>query len=232
MDIKKYITKLQSLTDKQKKIILWAIVGVLAIIMGYFWIRSAGERLNKISENLGQINLPQIEAPQINTPNITDQTADWKTYTNTEYSFEIKYPDDFKKEYIIGPIKTDFGENFFFLENSKGYHLEPSFLYQFKNLVQDQDYITYRKSEILVDGIKSYKQQGLSCHLTCRYENTAFIPYKNGAIVILIEKRGTSESENKLLFADENGDIAENPQITKEEDALFEQMISTFKFTK
>jgi len=26
----------------------------------------------------------------------TDQTADWKTYTNTQYGFEIKYPSDWK----------------------------------------------------------------------------------------------------------------------------------------
>lgn len=61
MDIKKYITKLQNLPDNKKKIILWVIVGVLIVIMGFFWIRSAGERLNKMSESIGQINLPKIE---------------------------------------------------------------------------------------------------------------------------------------------------------------------------
>lgn len=59
--IYQFLNKLQNLPDNKKKIILWVIVGVLAAIMGYFWIKSAGERLNKMGESIGQINLPQLE---------------------------------------------------------------------------------------------------------------------------------------------------------------------------
>ena len=62
--ISQFLNKLQNLPDNKKKIILWVIVGFLVVIMGYFWIRSAGERLNKMSESIGQINLPKIETPK------------------------------------------------------------------------------------------------------------------------------------------------------------------------
>jgi len=66
MDIKQikekskiYLTKLQNLEEKKKKIIMWVIVGILGLIMGYFWVKSVMYKL----ENLGSIefNMPQIE---------------------------------------------------------------------------------------------------------------------------------------------------------------------------
>jgi len=66
MDIKQikekskiYLTKLQNLEEKQKKIIMWVIVVILGLIMGYFWVKSVMYKL----ENLGSIefNMPQIE---------------------------------------------------------------------------------------------------------------------------------------------------------------------------
>lgn len=58
LKIKGYIDKLRVLPEKQKKIILWATVVVLGLIMGYFWFKSVIYRLN----NLEQINL-NIELP-------------------------------------------------------------------------------------------------------------------------------------------------------------------------
>lgn len=97
MSIREFLTKLQNLPDQQKKIILWSVVAVLAIAMGAFWIRGAMNSLDKIGQSVGQIKLPEIQTSEI--PNIqtsTDQTAGWKTYTNDEYGFEIKYPTDYK----------------------------------------------------------------------------------------------------------------------------------------
>mgnify|MGYP001591091465 FL=1 len=49
---KNFIAKLQNLPENKKKIILWTIVVILGLIMGYFWIKSAMNNLQKLSENV------------------------------------------------------------------------------------------------------------------------------------------------------------------------------------
>ncbi len=63
MDIHSYIEKLRALPDKQKKIVLWTIVVILVLIMGYFWIKSTVDKLNKLGESMGQVKLPEIQTP-------------------------------------------------------------------------------------------------------------------------------------------------------------------------
>lgn len=101
MNFKDFLAKLQNLPDNQKKIILWAIVGVLALTMGIFWIRGALNSINKIGESVSQIKLPEVQTPDEEAPSfeaLTDPTADWKTYKNTDYGFEIKYPNGWSVE--------------------------------------------------------------------------------------------------------------------------------------
>lgn len=47
--IKNYLEKLQSLPEEKKKIILWAIVIVIGLIMAIFWFKMTKERLEKIN---------------------------------------------------------------------------------------------------------------------------------------------------------------------------------------
>jgi len=54
-------------------------------VVGYF----LGSNKNKTAK----VSAPQITSTPTPTP---DPTANWKTYTNTDYNFSIKYPDTFK----------------------------------------------------------------------------------------------------------------------------------------
>jgi len=57
----------QAWPEKKKKIVLWTIVAVLGIAMGFFWIRGAAKNISKIGEGLGEIDIPQF-----NTANMPD----------------------------------------------------------------------------------------------------------------------------------------------------------------
>jgi len=66
MDFKKikektkgFVDKLRSLEDKQKKTILWTIVGILGVIMAFFWIKGVMYKIEHLDSV--KFNIPQIE---------------------------------------------------------------------------------------------------------------------------------------------------------------------------
>jgi cytoskeletal protein RodZ len=52
------IEKLRGLDEKQKKVILWATVGIFGLIMGFFWVKGAMYDLEHL-----EVNFPQLETP-------------------------------------------------------------------------------------------------------------------------------------------------------------------------
>ena len=77
MNFRPHIEKLQALPESKKKIILWSVVAVLAVIMGFFWVRGAINNFSKIGESIGEIKMPQIntsDMPSLNLQGIEDQT--------------------------------------------------------------------------------------------------------------------------------------------------------------
>ena len=60
LDFKKFIIKLQGLSDNKKKIILWIIVAILALGMGFLWFKISIGRLAKIEESMKKIDIPSI----------------------------------------------------------------------------------------------------------------------------------------------------------------------------
>jgi len=76
LKIKNYIEWLRALPESKKKIILWAVVGVLAVVMGFFWVRGAINSFSKIGEGIGEIKMPQIntsDMPSLNLQGIENQ---------------------------------------------------------------------------------------------------------------------------------------------------------------
>ena len=99
---------LRELSEPKKKVVIFAVVIVVGLVLSFFWVKSAAESIAKFPA----VNLPSIEIPDLGlensqTPMTNDQlnpepenskTADWTTYGNAEYGFEIKYPKDWQQK--------------------------------------------------------------------------------------------------------------------------------------
>lgn len=55
-----FIIKLQNLPEQKKKIVLWTIVSVLAVIMGFFWIKGGINTFSELGQNLQSVKLETI----------------------------------------------------------------------------------------------------------------------------------------------------------------------------
>ncbi|MEI7425124.1 MAG: hypothetical protein WCK10_03335 [Candidatus Staskawiczbacteria bacterium] len=104
--IRIFLEKLQSLPEQKKKIILWVIVAVMAVIMGFFWIRGTMSNLSKLGGEIQKVEIPQINMPDItslNEGNAVIKSSENKVYINSKYGFEIIYPTDWSfREYESG----------------------------------------------------------------------------------------------------------------------------------
>jgi len=209
MNLKESLEKLQNLSDNKKKIVLWTVVGVLAVIMGFFWVRGAVDSLSKIGDVAKSINLPSIDLPAMpstdilkNTPQ-ADQTLEptpneiegWKTYTNTDYGFEIKYPGNlYFKEY---PKVRDWWGMQFYDENNKVY-----LTVDLNETTNIKDGTWEKMEKVNIGGVDGN-----------RIETSP----PNNCYNVLVEKNGIA-----YILGDDCLD----------DSPLFKQIISTFKFTK
>jgi hypothetical protein len=105
MDIYQFIKKLQGLSNTKKKIIIFSVVIVVGLVMGFFWIKSAQNNIAKIGESIKSVALPTIDMPDLglNIPDEVNNVSEgqalavipgWKIYTNAKYGYSIEYPSD------------------------------------------------------------------------------------------------------------------------------------------
>jgi len=166
-------------------------------------------------------------------PVVQDQTAGWRTYTNTKYGYEIKYPKDWvssisdtgillvtpeheeqnKNNQNILPPVFDFsaghGSNDWFLENAKD--LTGKEFTNIKDFFKD----AYGNvAEINIDGKNAYA--------------TVVSTSKNDYLVYIEMGENTYISLTMPYIGPQPGLDPKNPKITTEA----KNIISTFKFTK
>jgi len=91
----------------QKGFVNIVLIGVLVLIVavgGYLtWSKKSNQVAQNTTQNLASQEVNNIETK---TPATTtsDETADWKTYTNAQYGFEFKYPKDWELNEKDGTI--------------------------------------------------------------------------------------------------------------------------------
>jgi hypothetical protein len=117
MNTRAFFEKLQGMSESRKRIVLWTIVGIMAIVMGLFWIKGTMDGLSSL--NIGKIQLPNINstletASTSDQPILQNNTAGPKTYEWQFYGDKIsfQYPEDWiiEKEFYLTPAQQEQGE--------------------------------------------------------------------------------------------------------------------------
>lgn len=170
------------------KTLLITIAVVVILLGGFFTYQYFSEKPN---------NPSQIQ---------NDQTAGWKTYTNSKYGLTFKLPENF-----VGSILND--DPYLF-----SFHTEGSSQTLLGTI--EKRYGAYSNvSEIFVGGVKSYKgEPSTNCDQGCNSHMPIFIPLDNDRSI-------------ELGFA-KFGETIKEATISQEDESLITKILSTFKFTK
>jgi hypothetical protein len=141
----------------------------------------------------------------LNSQNSNTEIADWKTYTNSEYGFEIKYPDEW------GPPQEG-TKNDFLTFGKQGIFIElHNYDYVFENFVNSE--FQNKKSKTVKSAIDDFNVSNLKGKKIKYYYDDqtdiyVYLPFSKYVAIV---------------FSD--------AAITTQEN-IFDKIISTFKFTK
>jgi hypothetical protein len=179
-----------------------------------------------------------LEQPLLEQPSwklIKDETADWETYRNEEYGFEIKHPSDWRKsEGGMGEGSISFSDS----ENVAGLILWKFEDYsKFKEgidserqFLEDSLYVEDIKEErIILDGIEVDKlsyilTQRIPLHSGPSKEIRIFI---DGDRKIIIDFSISLFPTWSVKYKDQGLDLK---KIEKDFSDIFKEMLSTFRF--
>lgn len=69
-----FFKKIQQLSQKERKIIFWSVLAIVAITMIFLWGKKATEKIRDFDsgEMIDRLNIPNLEMPKINISKETD----------------------------------------------------------------------------------------------------------------------------------------------------------------
>ncbi|HEX9503169.1 MAG TPA: hypothetical protein VF974_02500 [Patescibacteria group bacterium] len=183
--------------------ILWTIIGVLLLVVAagsVLWWQEI-----QLVKDLSQVKqaCAQIFAPPCGSSSKSSQTADWKTYTNSEYGFQFKYPDKYKIKETSNPAKD--------------WLLELKFAAQ--NNTADQISLSIYNDPLITP-----------CEEDCISSENVMIS-GNAWIVYQLSYNGNHARDAKLARNNVSYIFDANSDISYK-NATLDQILSTFKFTK
>lgn len=176
-----------------------------------------------------------------NNQNVSDETAGWKTYRDEEYGFEIKYPKDWV-------VKKDALNNEIILGEEKEITVDGQEMKLFKDgftviFYQDKSKLFGNKGNLILEEWIQKEFQPLEegesiknfVFGTDNYKGTRVEKYKSVGIIKIVPhifiQHGSAIYEIQ-------GEVPSLPTIKEffpteyNYDIIFEQILSTFKFTK
>lgn len=162
-----------------------------------------------------------------------NETADWQTYRNSNYSFEFKYPSGFSFENggngsLTEPVVRMTSDARYPGTNFSGSSLDVSFGTDTKKcLTNVRDNTVSLTEKFTVNGIVFYKDSFAGAAAGTSYITDAYRTLRGNSLCF----------EVALSYAVSNRQNFENPNSVKEFDPkseleTFNQILSTFKFTK
>lgn len=182
-----------------KKFAITAIILILIAIIAYagiwYWQK----------QQVAQQVVPTV------TPRVIDETADWKTYTNTQYGFEFRYPSNWNFVNELGTICLR--------ENGKHYPIEEGevcgvsvFAYKTNpNQTSTADLIKNRTHDNPNLKVYNIQVSGINATRIMGYGDETYFDYKGNTYSISSQY-----------------DVLNLPNLKN----ILDQILSTFKFTK